>query len=172
MFLDKSYILAELPESLSDEIISWCYDQVLDELIYVDGFNYGRVHDIHVTVLSNLEKQPLKNIKDCLVEEKCFNCLMGEICCFTTNAKFDVLYIEIKNDEIRKLNSNISKNIKFNDFYMIYTPHITICYLKKGMGEKFLGSKYFNDKSFHVGELIYSFPENQIKFNLGAKNDK
>jgi|APGre2960657373_1045057.scaffolds.fasta_scaffold00038_29 2'-5' RNA ligase len=167
MFLDNSYIIAELPDLLSDEIISWCYDQVEDSCLYINGDQYGRVHDVHVTVLSNLKKQSIRNIKQSIVEEGLFNCILGDIKLFTTNSKFDVLYVEITNNDIIDVNKKLSKNIDFDNFYSFFIPHVTICYMKKGIGEKFLGNKYFNGKSFNVRELIYSSPENQIKFSLG-----
>lgn len=167
MFLDKSYIIAELPESLSDEIISWCYDQVVDSSLYQNEDQYGRVHDVHVTILSNIKKQSTKNIKQSIEELGFFFCNLGEIKTFTSNSKFDVLYIEITDEEIKRANKKLSSQIEFDDFYSFYIPHVTICYMEKGMGEKFLGNKYFNGKGFHVRELIYSSPENQIKFSLG-----
>jgi hypothetical protein len=34
MYLDKTYILAELPEDLADDVISWGYDYVDDDFLY------------------------------------------------------------------------------------------------------------------------------------------
>ena len=103
MYLDKTYILAELPEDLADDIISWGYDYVNDDFLYKENNDYGRTHNTHVTVLSDLKQQNVRNIKETVETESPFNCTLGNIKKFTTNSKFDVLYIEILDEEIKKI---------------------------------------------------------------------
>ena len=46
MYLDKSYILAEIKDCLADEIISWCYDNIDNSYLYEEEPYYGIVHDV------------------------------------------------------------------------------------------------------------------------------
>jgi 2'-5' RNA ligase len=169
MYLDKTYILAELPEDLADDIISWGYDYVNDDFLYKENNDYGRTHNTHVTVLSDLKQQNVRNIKETVETESPFNCTLGNIKKFTTNSKFDVLYIEILNEEIKKIHDYLSNSIKHDSFYSNYIPHVTICYLNKGCGEKFLDNKYFYGRTFRIDELLFSSPESKIKLILGKK---
>jgi len=63
MYLDKNYILAEVTDNLSDEIISWAYDFISDNHLYTENDYYGRVHNIHATVLSDIKLKNIKKIK-------------------------------------------------------------------------------------------------------------
>ena len=169
MYLDKKYILAEVPEFLCDEVVSWCYDQVRDNEIYTDGDMYGRVHNIHLTLLTDVQENNLKCIEDSITDIKCFVCYLGEIRKFTTNSKFDVLYIDVKSPEVIEINKKLSSNIKNSSFYSVYIPHVTICYLEKNAGESFVGNSFFKDKYFNVEDVLFSTPEQQSKFMLGRK---
>lgn len=168
MYLDKSYILAEIKDNLADEIISWSYDNIESKYVY-DESCYGIVHDVHVTLLSDITDKKHSNIVAAILEEKSFHCLFGELRLFLTNSKFDVLYIPIVNDEIYKVNKTLSSCIEHNKFYSEYIPHVTLCYLHKGCGDKFLKNNYFCDKLFDVDELIYSTPNTKFNFRLGKK---
>ena len=148
MYLDKKYILAEVPESLCDEVISWCYDQVRDDDIFSDNDMYGRVHNIHVTLLTDIQENNLKIIEDSISDIKCFNCNLGKIKKFTTNSKFDVLYIDVTSSEVIEINKKLASNIKNCSFYSVFIPHMTICYLKKNAGDEFVGSKFFENNRF------------------------
>ena len=169
MYLDKSYILAEIKDCLADEIISWCYDNIDNSYLYEEEPYYGIVHDVHVTLLSDISDKNTKNIQKTIEEESPFTCCLGQLKLFLTNSKFDVLYIPIINQEICNINKNLSNYIQYNKFYAEYVPHVTLCYLKKGFGESFLGNRYFCDKSFDVDELIYSGPDTKMIFRLGKK---
>ena len=167
MYLDKNYILAEVTDNLSDEIISWAYDFISDDDLYTENDYYVRVHNIHATVLSDIKLKNIKKIKDIVEAENYFDCKLGKIKIFTMNSKFDVLHVEITNDAIKKINQNLGNSIEHNPYYSIYLPHVTICYLKKGLGEKLLNNTYFEGKTFTVQDLIFSHQGKEHKFKLG-----
>ena len=62
---ESSYIIAYLPEIITDSIISWGYDNVPYEDIFEDPLDpsFGRESDIHITVLGNIEDLRIENIK-------------------------------------------------------------------------------------------------------------
>ena len=98
------------------------------------------------------------------------NCKLGKIKLFTSNSKYDVLQIEIVNSEIIDLHENLSKSIKNTKKFPSYIPHVTIAYLKKGCGEKYLYDKYFDEQEFMVEELVLSHKFNTKNvFKLGKK---
>jgi 2'-5' RNA ligase len=148
--------------------VSWSYDNIESEYIYNDSC-YGIVHDVHVTILSDIIDKKINNIQMAIESETKFECIFGEMRLFLTNSKFDVLYVPVVNEEIYKVNKNLSNCIEHNKFYSEYIPHVTLCYLQKGYGQKFLKNNYFNEKGFFVNELIYSTPNNKSTFRLGIK---
>ena len=169
MYLDNSYLICELPEPLSDDIISWAYDFIDHDIIYAEDTFYGITHNVHITLLSDIIDSDLKKIKQSVENIPTFSCVLGEMKKFTTNSKFDVLYIDVLSDDAIKINKELSQYLSHSKFYVNYIPHVTICYLKKGCGENFLGSKYFNGSGFQVETITFSSPTQSAKFNLGIK---
>ena len=168
MYLDKNYIISEIGEHLSDDIISWAYDFVKDDMLYREDSFYGIVHNIHITLLSDVIESE-KNIKEVLSELKPFTCTLGLIKKFTTNSKFDVLYIEVKSTNIHDINKKLASQIRNESFYKNYTPHVTICYLKKDCCENLCDNNYFMDREFCVKELTYSTPDVKTIIRLDEK---
>ncbi len=169
---ESSYIIAYLPEIITDNIISWGYDNVPYEDVFEDPLDpsFGREKDIHITVLGNIEDLRIENIKISINNEPKLNCILGKIKLFTSNSKYDVLQIEIVNSEIIDLHENLSKSIKNTKKFPSYIPHVTIAYLKKGCGEKYLHDKYFNEQEFMIEELVLSHKFNTKNvFKLGKK---
>lgn len=166
MYLDETTnILAELPEDITDDIISWGYDNILFDHLYE---NMGREHFIHLTVLPEVKKKSFQKIKEAIIGESKFKCIFGDISIFSTNSKFDVVKIDIINDEVKKLNKILASYLESNSFYSYYCPHVTIAYVKKGCGKFYNGDKYFSKKFFEIDELTYSdLNELNQKIKLG-----
>lgn len=54
------------------------------------------------------------------------------------NAQYDVLYLKIKSSSCQKANMFFKQNFKGTSQYPIYTPHMTLAYLKKGKGPYYM----------------------------------
>jgi hypothetical protein len=155
---DYSYLIAYLPENLADNIISWGYDNIPCDYLFEDQDDpsFGREKDIHITVLGDVTDTSLNNIRDAVNSEKTVDCCLGKMKLFVTNSKYDVLHLEIINEEVQKLNAKLSKSIINNPRFPLFIPHVTICYLKKGFGENYLDNKYFYNQSFSIKSLTFS----------------
>lgn len=70
----------------------------------------------------------------------------------------DVLKLDVKVTDVLFLLRNkilqLNNTQKFND----YKPHITIAYLKKGKGSKYLPTNPEFNLKFKVKDLVYSYP--------------
>jgi len=166
---EKSYLIAELPEGLADDIVDWSYDNISEDSLYYDptDHSFGRESYIHVTVLSCIEDTE-KNIIESVNSRSGCQVELGNVKLFTMNAKFDVVMIEVLNGDVHNLNGNLSKNILNNPDFPKYIPHVTIAYVKKGHGEKFVENRYFKGRSFHIEELVYSHKSGKrVKLLLG-----
>jgi 2'-5' RNA ligase len=73
--------------------------------------------------------------------------------------------VDVVSPEIIILNKWLSQNIGNKPLFEVYTPHITVGYVKKGLGEKLSGCRYFRDVSFDIKELF-------VSYNMGAYKEK
>jgi hypothetical protein len=76
------------------------------------------------------------------------------------NEKFDVVKFNVKPDgALQELHDRLSK-LPNSDEFPNYTPHITIAYVKKGTGKKYLKPEYkYEVKS--VNKVCYSMPNGE-----------
>lgn len=154
---DYSSLMLELPEYLSDNIISWGYDYVPNEDLFLDPEDptFGREDDIHITLIYGLHTISSKEVSR-QIQEKSFDVELGEMGLFTKSTKFDVLIINAECNMLHKLHNKIQSSLEVTKSHPLYVPHVTIAYLKKGAGSKFIGNKDFKDEKFKVDKLIFS----------------
>jgi hypothetical protein len=87
------------------------------------------------------------------------------------NKDFDVLKFDINSEGLHRLNKLVKEKFPYENDYPDYQPHLTIAYLKKGKGEKYV--KEINNKpSFKSESFSYSYPPNEkILFNINKKEN-
>ena len=149
--------MLELPENLSDNIISWGYDYIPNEDLFLDPDDptFGREDDIHITLIYGIHTISSKEVSR-QIQEKAFEVELGEMNLFTKGTKFDVLIINVECNLLHKLHNKIQYNLEVTKSHPEYVPHVTIAYLKKGEGNKFINNKDFQGEKFKVNELIFS----------------
>ena len=154
---DYSSLMIELPEYLSDSIISWGYDHICNEELFLDPEDptFGREDDIHITVIYGMHTVSQKEVKQ-QISEKSFEVELGELALFTKSTKFDVLIINVECPTLHILHDKIQQNLEVTKSHPEYIPHVTIAYLKKGAGDKFVGVKDFEKEKFKADKLIFS----------------
>lgn len=146
-----------LPDDLSDKIIAWGEKYVPNEDLYVNPNDptYGRETEPHVTVLYGLHTGDATEVKKLLIKQTSFNCQLASMSLFMTNDKYDVLKINVKCSELGNLHKMLTK-LDYTSDFASYKPHVTIAYLKKNKGDRFIGKRTFNGVIFPVHELIFS----------------
>lgn len=160
-----------LPDDVAKQVISWGQDNLEDEDVYTDpdDASLGREDEIHATVLYGLHTSVPTSIKKRLKGEKGFDCKLGAIKKFDTRPEYDVLYVDIKASGLHRLH-RVLKDLPHTSNYRDYRPHVTIAYVKKGRGDKYLGKKDFADIQFHIDEIIFSSKEGKkTVIDLGDK---
>lgn len=81
------------------------------------------------------------------------------------NDDFDVVKIEVKSKKMKKLNKKLRKNFDYTNDHHEYSPHITIAYVKKGLGEKYDKEEISGEISDNmldelvVSDYVYSDPK-------------
>ena len=88
---------------------------------------------------------------------------LGKLGIFDTNENYDVLKISVvPSEELLKLRKTILDTLPVTLTYTDYNPHITIGYLKKDTGKKYL--EKFKDMDFSIELLKFS------KYRYSSRN--
>jgi 2'-5' RNA ligase len=127
------------------------------DIYFGDGKEeFGRELEPHITVLfglhSDVSDEDIEKITNKITS---IDFDLAGISCFE-NSMFDVLKFDIESEDLHELNKKFSELPHTTD-YPDYHPHSTICYLKKGMGEKYV--KLLSDIktiSANSSEIVYS----------------
>ena len=72
-----------------------------------------------------------------------------------TNDDYDVVKIDVSGSELHQLNKKLQVLPHTNN-YPKYQPHVTIAYVKKGQGKKYVGIAEFKDKEIHGDHIVFS----------------
>lgn len=153
-----SSVQVNLPSDLSKEIIQWGEDNISENIIYRDPkeSGYGREDEIHVTVLYGLHSQSSKETRMVVKDVKPFEIELGKIKIFDTSDFFDVVMIDVKSDELHKLNRKLRYKVNYTNKYSKYQPHVTIAYVKHGNGKQYVGNTSFEKKKFIANHVVFS----------------
>lgn len=127
-----------------------------------DG-GFGRELDPHVTVLFGVHADvPDKDVETLIDKCKKPELNLQKISTFD-NELFDVLKFDVESPDLHKLNK-LFTTLPHTTSYPNYHPHATICYLKKGLGEKY--KKKMKDIEPIVvipNNILYSKPDGTKK---------
>ena len=131
-----------------------------DDVYKVEGKNYGLQPRPHLTLLYG--------IHDTVSDEKILNCFEG----FTEddfkvqldgvsifeNPEFDVVKLGVVlTPRIKEINKRLSELPNSNQFPE-YKPHITLAYVKSGLGKKYVNPDYkYEIKT--ISKIVYTRPD-------------
>jgi len=150
---DFSSAHALLPADLAKSVIDWGKENIPDKDV---NNEFGREDEPHVTVLYGLHDLYPDGVRDFLNNEKSFEIKLGKISAFTNNLDFDVIKIDVDdNEDLHRINKLLRQNFKYTSRFQVYKPHITIAYVKKGKGDD-LKKSPLEGKSFKVSDIIFS----------------
>lgn len=146
-------VMVEVPVTNWNEIISTINK---DDLYEVEGENYGISKNPHLTLLyglkPNITKEQIEEVLTKTIDNDKIIIEIENIDTFE-NDSFDVVKFNIKKTEqLQKLFDSLSELPNENTF-PDYKPHMTIAYVKKGLGEKY--KKTYSHK-VSSNEICYS----------------
>ena len=158
---DYGCVMVEVPVTNWNEITSIINK---DDLYEVEGENYGIQDNPHLTLLyglkPNITKEQVEQVLEKSVDGEKIEIEIENIGLFE-NDNFDVVKFNVKKTEqLQKLFDSLSELPNENTF-PDYNPHMTIAYVKKGLGKKY--TKPYSHKvssndicySMANGEKIY-----------------
>jgi len=160
---DYAVTKVNLPKGIADEIIKWGKDNLPDSVLHdeEDG-SKGRENDIHVTVLYGIKDDTASSTAKVISKVKPFEIRLGLINAFKDKGDYDVIKVQVESGDLERLHYTLEEEIDNDNSYATYSPHVTIAYVKKGSGDKFIGDESFKGKIFKVDSIEFS----------GRKDDK
>ena len=157
-------VMVEIPVSNWNEITS----SINPEDIYEEegDSTYGIQNNPHLTLLYGLHDSVTPDMVKSVFENFTdnINIVVDGIDIFE-NEDYDVVKFNVKADgALQYLHDELSKFPNSNSF-PDYKPHITICYVKKGSGKKYIKPEYKYEVK-NVDKITYSMPSGEkVKFD-------
>ncbi len=146
-------VMVEVPVSNWNEITSIINK---DDLYEVEGENYGISKNPHLTLLygikPNITKEQIEEVLTKTIDGSKIIIEIENIDTFE-NDNFDVVKFNIKKTEQLQRIFDALSELPNENTYPDYKPHMTIAYVKKGLGEKYK-KKYSHKVSSN--EICYS----------------
>lgn len=127
--------------------------------------DYGIETEPHVTALYGLTKHDPEPIKAALEGHGPVSFTLGKMSVFD-NPDYDVLKVSVSGADIHAVNKKL-KALPNENTFPDYQPHLTLAYLKKGEGAKYVGDSRFEGKKLAFDSLTFS-PPNEIRKTTGT----
>jgi len=158
-------VMVEVPVSNWDEITSY----IDPEDVYTGGDDSHGIQEFsHLTLLYGLHKEVTPEMVKSVFEEftGSINIEVNGIGIFE-NKDYDVVKFNVNpNGALQELHDKLSEFPNSNE-YPDYKPHITIAYVNKGMGKKYVKPEYKYTVN-NVNKITYSLPSGE-KVNFEYK---
>lgn len=136
--------------------------------LYIKDGDFGKETEPHVTALYGLLNHNYRPVKELVKKFGSIPITFNKLSLFE-NEKFDVLKIEVKGKRLNELNKLLC-SLPYYNSYDKYNPHMTIAYLKKGKGKKYLTPSAFDGLTIDFKTLIFSPPsDGGLRKKLGRR---
>jgi 2'-5' RNA ligase len=133
----------------------------------------GRETKPHVTVKYGLHGDDPAPVRDVLRKFSPFTVRMGNTSHFPDSGSGDVVKADVHSQELHKLHHAIADSIRHTDTHPDYHPHVTLAYVKRGLGRKFAteDGHSLRGKEATVDHVIFSDRQGKrTKIHLGKEN--
>ncbi len=157
--------MARVDEEAARLILDFNYKTISEDLIYKEGADFGREQHPHITLKYGLvqpytEEQMRQMIRNVIP----FDVRVKGVSVFESDDRYDVVKFDVESEELNRLHEMFGK-LPNHDEHPEYHPHMTLAYVRKGMGNRFAR----NPKRFArvpIKTLVYSERGNKMYFNL------
>lgn len=159
-------VMAHVDEEAARKIVDFNYKTISEDILYIDENDdgFGRETHPHITIKYGLvQNYTEEQVKQLLRQVTPFDIQVRGISIFE-NENFDVVKFDVDSPELRKLNE-IFSNLPNHDEYPTYNPHMTMAYVRKGMGNRFAKTPGKFAK-IPVRTIVYSDRGNRSYINL------
>ena len=131
--------------------------------------SFGFDDEPHTTLLFGLHKEVTTEEVENILDEFTYDTVKAHNPSLFKNEKYDVLKFDIDGDNLHETNKKLKEFPHTSDFPN-YRPHMTICYLKRGLGEKYVNKlKKFKHFWLNPQHAVFSKSDgtkNKISINV------
>jgi len=153
----------DLPKDMQKEIIAWGKRMIPDDVLVEDEKgSMGREDEIHVTVLYGIQVDDPGQVGKAIEDVPPFEVRLGLVTLFRDADGHDVVKIDAEAPELHQLHNAIKESVPVNTTYPTYVPHVTIAYVRKGAGDKVLGSEEFRGRVFKTDRVVFKDREKNV----------
>jgi len=151
----------------SQEFIVWGKKFIDPKEVYEDleDPSYGMENEVHCTVLYGIRETLPKLTQKIVSSTFLFVAKLGKVSIFETSDKYDVVKLDVISDSLRTLHYRLRKRVPNSNQYPEYRPHLTVGYVLKGEGQKYVGFTGFEGRRFLVKAIQFS-SKNGKKYRL------
>ena len=161
----KICCMVVIPEEFHEKLKA-LGDKIDKEDIYTeDGKDsYGLEKDFHVTALYGLlpGRIDLEDIKDAIPNKSQVSMTLGKVSMFE-NDSYDVMKVEVDSPDLHAMNARL-RELPYENDYDQYIPHLTIGYVKKGTGKKYVDDDSVDGLEVVSKEIDVSFGNGKHEF--------
>jgi 2'-5' RNA ligase len=134
---DYGCVMGRLDEETSHKILEFNNRLIGEDVLYTEEENHGREVTSHVTIKFGLtESYSQEQMREILREIRSFMLEVRGTSLFE-NKSHDVVKFDVEGKELRALNEIFCK-LPNEDSHPEYNPHMTLAYVRKGMGKNFV----------------------------------
>ena len=134
----------------------------------------GREDRAHVTLKYGLHDDNPAAVRELIEKEKPFAIRLGKTSHFPDSGSGDVVKVEVHSPALHALNKKISDNVLHTDTHPGYKPHVTLAYVKAGLGPNFVKADghSLDGKTAMVDHIVFSSKDGtKTKIHLGQADD-
>lgn len=140
-----------LPKELADHVKK-AGKMIPDFALHGDG----RETDPHCTICWGIESSKADDIRNVIGAHPAFTIIVGKTSHFPDSGDGDVIKAEVHSPELHALHHKIAKASNAVSTHPDYQPHVTLAYVRKGLGKPFSGSNALEGKKALVDKIIFS----------------
>lgn len=135
------------------------HSEIDENDVYVDDEDstFGLENEPHVTLLYGLHDDVGLDKVEPIVGQRTYSTVKAHNASLFNNPKYDVLKFDIDGESLHDCNKSLSELPHTTD-YPDYHPHMTVAYLKPGMGQKYADKLKGKEYMLHPTHAIYSMP--------------
>jgi 2'-5' RNA ligase len=156
---DSSIVMFRLPGDVARRVIDFGIWAVPDMELYADQENSipGREYDQHITIKYGLKTDNPLDVLNVIERRPItpFEITLGKVDIFEKDL-YDVVMVEITDNGLLALHEALLADLPNEETYPKYHPHVTVAYVKKGMGLAHVGAEDFAGLKIVVDRVTFT----------------
>ena len=134
---EVSCLMAPLSESPEIKALQ---DLIPEDALYKpNNPQYGRKKHPHITVLFGIVTEETEPVQELVRDKGPIKITFEKKLSIFTKDDYDVVKVGVESKQLSEMNKALTENLEVENDYPDYKPHLTVAYVKKGLGKDFDG---------------------------------